>query len=80
MRIETVKLAQDGSGDVVVRLYEALGGRASTVLSTDATFTRAAVTDLHEQEVDTLQVSVTDRARMALTLRPFQILTVRLSR
>lgn len=80
VRIETVKLAQDGSGDVVVRLYEALGGRASTVLSTDATFTRAAVTDLHEQEVDTLEVSVTDRARMALTLRPFQILTVRLSR
>ncbi|WP_307815405.1 glycoside hydrolase family 38 C-terminal domain-containing protein [Streptomyces sp. 7-21] len=30
--IDTVKLADDGSGDVVARIYEARGGRASAVL------------------------------------------------
>ena len=30
--IEAVKLADDRSGDVVVRLYESLGGRAETRL------------------------------------------------
>src|SRR5690606_7753381 len=31
--VEAVKLAEDRSGDVIVRLYEALGGRASATLS-----------------------------------------------
>lgn len=30
--IEAVKLADDGSADVIVRLYESLGGRAKTTL------------------------------------------------
>jgi alpha-mannosidase len=34
--IDTVKLADDGSGDVVVRLYEAAGGRAAATLRCSA--------------------------------------------
>ena len=33
--VEAVKLAEDGSGDVVVRLYEALGSRAAARITAD---------------------------------------------
>jgi alpha-mannosidase len=75
--VETVKLADDRSGDVVIRLYESRGGRARTVLTTG--FPVAAV-----QETDLLEQRLADRphdgGRVPLTLRPFQILTLRLVR
>ncbi|MFI5759173.1 alpha-mannosidase [Streptomyces sp. NPDC051569] len=75
--VEAVKLADDRSGDVVVRLYEARGGRARTALT--AAFPVAAVqeTDLLEE---TLAVRAHEGGSVALTLRPFQILTLRLVR
>ncbi|SEN36912.1 alpha-mannosidase [Actinacidiphila rubida] len=73
---ETVKLADDGSGDVVVRLYESLGGRARAALT--AGFPVAAVheTDLLEEP---LSGHPHHEGRIELTLRPFQILTLRLT-
>lgn len=75
--VEAVKLADDRSGDVVVRLYESRGGRARTTLT--AGFPVAAVheTDLLE---DPLAVRAHAGRSVALTLRPFQILTLRLVR
>ncbi|HEY0700004.1 MAG TPA: glycoside hydrolase family 38 C-terminal domain-containing protein, partial [Micromonospora sp.] len=71
--VEAVKLADDGSGDVVVRLYEAYGGRATTRLETAFPVADAHVTDLLERPLGP--------ARLAeLTLRPFQVLTLRLRR
>lgn len=74
--VETVKLADDRSGDVVVRLYESRGGRARTTLA--AGFPVAAV-----HETDLLESPLTthphDAGRIPLTLRPFQILTLRLT-
>ncbi|WP_330177134.1 glycosyl hydrolase-related protein [Streptomyces sp. NBC_01498] len=74
--VEAVKLADDRSGDVVVRLYESRGGRARTTLT--AGF---PVTAVHE--TDLLEDPLTERAHegrsVALTLRPFQILTLRLA-
>ena len=40
--VEAVKLADDRSGDVVVRLYEALGGRARTRLTASFDFAAGA--------------------------------------
>ncbi|MGP4109316.1 alpha-mannosidase [Streptomyces sp. 4N509B] len=74
--IESVKLADDRSGDVVVRLYESLGGRATTTLHTTFPVTGATVTDLLERPLP--DAPALDTARVAL--RPFQILTVRLRR
>ena len=50
--ISAVKLADDGSGDVVVRLYEALGAR--TAVRLDLGFAASAVTetDLLERPFD----------------------------
>ncbi|SNX65190.1 alpha-mannosidase [Streptomyces sp. TLI_55] len=75
--VEAVKLADDGSGDVVVRLYESRGGRARGLLRTGFPLTGADVTDLLERPLET--ADVTDGA-VSVALRPFQILTLRLRR
>lgn len=75
--VEAVKLADDRSGDVVVRLYESRGGRARTTLTAGFPVMAVRETDLLE---DTLTVHAHTGRSVALTLRPFQILTLRLVR
>ncbi|MFD3541114.1 alpha-mannosidase [Streptomyces sp. NPDC058662] len=79
--VEAVKLAEDGSGDVVVRLYESRGGRAAAVLTADFPLTAAVESDLLERPLVGGAVGrPSPDGRVALTLRPFQIVTVRLHR
>ncbi|MFJ2769281.1 alpha-mannosidase [Streptomyces sp. NPDC087300] len=73
--VESVKLADDRSGDVVVRLYESRGGRAAATLSTSFPVAGAEVTDLLERP---LEPAETGEAGLSLALRPFQIVTLRL--
>ncbi|MEV1010831.1 glycoside hydrolase family 38 C-terminal domain-containing protein [Streptomyces sp. NPDC049881] len=73
--VEAVKLADDGSGDVVVRLFESLGGRAVTTLAAGFPLAGAVLTDLLERPLP--DAPAVDGGR--LTLRPFQIVTVRLT-
>ncbi|MFI8930106.1 alpha-mannosidase [Streptomyces sp. NPDC053474] len=73
--VESVKLAEDRSGDVVVRLYESRGGRARAVLTSAFAVARAEVTDLLERP---LHPAATTGAGLSLSLRPFQIVTLRL--
>ncbi|CAM5336061.1 alpha-mannosidase [Streptomyces abikoensis] len=75
--VSAVKLADDGSGDVVVRLYESLGGRARTRLEAGFPLASASVCDLLERP---LAAAATDGDAVPLTLRPFQIVTLRLQR
>ncbi|RPK56318.1 Mannosylglycerate hydrolase [Streptomyces sp. ADI96-02] len=74
--VESVKQADDRSGDVIVRLYESAGGRARTRLTSSFPAVRAQITDLLERP---LHEAVTDEDGVVLELRPFQILTVRLT-
>ena len=78
--IEAVKLADDRSGDVVVRLYESLGGRARTTLRASFPIASAEVTDLLERPSADAPVEVAPDGGVPLTLRPFQVLTLRLRR
>lgn len=75
--VEAVKLAEDGSGDVVVRLYEALGRRVDTVVRPGFATLGAARTDLLEREA-TASALVDDA--VPLSLRPFEIVTLRFAR
>ncbi|MFE7853906.1 alpha-mannosidase [Streptomyces sp. NPDC057403] len=75
--VEAVKLADDESGDVVVRLYESRGGRATGVLRTGFPLAGAQVTDLLERP---LEDAATTEDGVPVALRPFQILTLRLRR
>ncbi|GHB60372.1 alpha-mannosidase [Streptomyces cirratus] len=79
--VEAVKLAEDRSGDVVVRVYESLGGRATATLTTDFAPTGAAECDLLERPLPrTALGALTPDGALPLTLRPFQLVTVRLHR
>jgi alpha-mannosidase len=76
--IEAVKLAEDGSGDVVVRMYESLGGRAGASVHVDFDHTSVTETDLLERPLES-PASTTD-GRTRVDLRPFQIVTLRIAR
>uniref|UniRef100_A0AAU2JYC8 Glycosyl hydrolase-related protein n=1 Tax=Streptomyces sp. NBC_00049 TaxID=2903617 RepID=A0AAU2JYC8_9ACTN len=79
--VEAVKLAEDRSGDVIVRLYESRGGRARATLTAYFPVAAAVESDLLERPLAGTAVGVvTPEGRVPLTLRPFQIVTVRLHR
>ncbi|WP_037568678.1 alpha-mannosidase [Phaeacidiphilus oryzae] len=81
--IEAVKLADDRSGDVVVRLYEAHGVRARAVLATGFPVSSAWETDLLERPLTDASGAagpLDADGGIPLSLRPFQILTLRLRR
>ncbi|QFR01394.1 alpha-mannosidase [Streptomyces phaeolivaceus] len=74
--VEAVKLADDASGDVVVRIYESSGGRARGVLRTGFPLAGARITDLLERP---LSETATDGNGVPVTLRPFEVQTLRLA-
>ncbi len=74
--VEAVKAADDRSGDVVVRCYESLGGRAAAILRPSFPVRSALVTDLLERQLAELEVGPGNE--VPVQLRPFQVLTVRL--
>ncbi|MDT0170581.1 glycoside hydrolase family 38 C-terminal domain-containing protein [Pseudarthrobacter sp. BRE9] len=77
--IEAVKLAEDGSGDVVVRLYESLGQRSAGTVSANFPMKGAVPTDLLERPIDAPGIVPVDNGA-ELTLRPFQLVTMRFTR
>jgi alpha-mannosidase len=84
VRIEAVKLADDRSGDVVVRVYEALGRRAAATLTAGFDVADVAEVSLTERPLSdgmprARSLDVADRS-ITLGLRPFQIVTLRLAR
>jgi alpha-mannosidase len=77
--VEAVKLADDESGDVVVRLYESHGGRASGTLRTGFPLAGAQITDLLERPLTEAERDG-DTDAVKVSLRPFEVLTLRLAR
>ncbi|MGW1124430.1 alpha-mannosidase [Streptomyces sp. NPDC002526] len=78
--ISAVKLADDGSGDVVVRLYESTGGRAKVNLATGFPAAGVVATDLLERPLTDAPVPESDGEGVRLSLRPFELVTLRLTR
>ena len=76
--VTAVKLADDGSGDVVVRLHEAHGGRVRATLTPDFEVADVVATDLLERALP--EAPAYDGRRVALRLRPFELVTLRLRR
>lgn len=73
--VDTVKLAEDGSGDLVVRLYESCGGQARTVLTLDGTANAIESTDLLERVLDGAPAGSGNS--IELPFRAFQLRTIR---
>ena len=93
--VEAIKLSDDRSGDVIVRLYEAYGGRARARISAPFPVSDVVACDLLEEpfegEVQAELVPVVRKLpaesyaavaqdRWDVSLRPFQIATLRLRR
>ncbi|MFE7624743.1 alpha-mannosidase [Streptomyces sp. NPDC057509] len=78
--VSAVKLADDGSGDLVVRLYESTGGRAKVRLTTGFPATSVVATDLLERPLAGVPVPESDEEGVRLSLRPFELVTLRLTR
>ncbi|WP_019925609.1 glycoside hydrolase family 38 C-terminal domain-containing protein [Nocardia sp. BMG111209] len=76
-----VKLADDGSGDVILRVYESLGGRATAVITPNFDTEGVHTCDLLERPIpDPALTSADDDPSIHLRLRPFQLLTLRFPR
>jgi len=73
--VDTVKPAEDGDA-VIVRLYEAHGGRGTARLRAGVPFTEAWFTNLLE---DRLARADVDGGEVTIPYRPFEIVTVALS-
>ncbi|GHB32899.1 hypothetical protein GCM10010377_24200 [Streptomyces viridiviolaceus] len=79
--ITAVKLADDGSGDVVVRFHEAHGGRVLATLTAGFAVAGVTVTDLLERPpAEEGSATRTEGDRITVRLRPFQLMTLRLKR
>ncbi|MEZ5321081.1 MAG: glycoside hydrolase family 38 C-terminal domain-containing protein [Microthrixaceae bacterium] len=80
--VETVKWADDRTGDVVVRLYESQGGRAGTTLSVGDGVVGVTRVDARERSVDSAQAldGGTGGDTLRIELGPFELVTLRLAR
>ncbi|MGW2338221.1 alpha-mannosidase [Streptomyces sp. NPDC001685] len=76
--VTAVKLADDGSGDVVVRLHEAHGGRVRATLTAGFEVADVTATDLLERPLP--ETPEHTGREVALRLRPFELVTLRLRR
>ena len=74
--VETVKLAEDASGDLIVRLYESTGGRCSSLISFAGSASSISLTDFLEAPVS---VEKTSGDSINLEFRPFQVVTLRVA-
>jgi alpha-mannosidase len=74
--VETVKLAEDSSGDLIVRLYESTGGRADSRIAFAGVAEKIWLTDFLELPTSAEHVS---GGSIELQFRPFQVITLRIS-
>ena len=75
--IETVKLAEDGSGDLIVRAYESMNGTRAAKLRTAFDFSRAYECNMLEKPSKEL---IAENGSVGLEFRPFEIKTLRVQR
>jgi alpha-mannosidase len=73
--LETVKMAEDGSEDIIVRLYEAKRNSTQCTFSTSLPINKATQTDMLEKNLNELTVS---NGKIKLEFRPFEVKTIRL--
>jgi alpha-mannosidase len=78
--VSAVKLADDGTGEVVVRLYESTGGRARGQVQVNFEAGAVAVTDLLERPLAGVDAPQLTETGVRLSLRPFELITLRLRR
>jgi alpha-mannosidase len=77
VELDAVKPADDGTGDIIVRLHEHVGDRRAVTLRCDRRVVAANRCNLFEEPIAGIEVG---DGIVALTLRPFEIATIRINR
>ena len=77
VEIDAIKLADDDANDLIVRLHEAVGNRTRITLRCDRPIAAASLCNLLEEPHTGIEVG---DGICALTVRPFEIATLRLTR
>jgi alpha-mannosidase len=77
VEIDAVKLADDDPNDLIVRLHEAVGNRTRITVRCDRPLAAASMCNLLEEPHAGIEVG---DGICALTVRPFEIVTLRLTR
>lgn len=75
--LDTVKLAEDRSGDLILRLYESERGSRAAHLQTSLGYQRAMLCNMLETPLEEAEA---DENGIRLLFHPFEIITLRLSR
>ena len=75
--IDAVKAAEDGSSDVIIRMYECKHAATDAVLTLNIPAAKVCLCDLLENEGEQLQV---ENGKVKLTLRGFEVKTLRVKR
>ncbi len=73
--VESVKLSEDGTGDLVIRLFESMGGARTAVIHPFLPFSAVCVCSLEENPGELLPVK---DGTFTVSFRPFEIVTLRL--
>lgn len=78
--LDTVKPAEDGSSDMILRLYDSLKSAGKTTICIDLPVKKAVLTDMLENAQDEIALEKTETGvKMTLDFKAFEIKTVRLS-
>ena len=77
--LDTVKPAEDGSGDLILRLYESKHADTFATLHWDISVSAAYLCDMTESQ-ESRQLLETQENQCRLHFRPFEVKTVRLKR
>ncbi len=80
--LDWVKPAEDGSGDLIIRLYESMNSAERAVFSTSLPVLQAFACNCIEQNEKELTLDQADdgRIKIELSFKPFEIKTIRLRR
>lgn len=76
--IETIKYAEDGSGDIILRLYESQNTRTRFQLNTAICFDDAYTVDLMEENAK--RIDSAKGNTLEIEIMPFEIMTIKLSK
>ena len=73
--LDTVKVAEDGSGDIILRLYESKKSAVTSNVYVNASFEKAYYCDMLENELEEVQEG---NEGLSVPFRAFEIKTIRL--
>jgi len=72
--IDTVKTAEDNSGDLIIRLYESMNTLTQTTLNLGFDVKAAYITNMLEENQGSIEVNDN---QINLTIKPFEVVTIR---